>query len=34
MGDALGRYIQTAALPASAQGPWFPPVAAELARIF
>lgn len=34
MGDALDRCIQTAASPASAQGPRFPPFAAELARNF
>ena len=31
MSDALGRYIQAVASPASAQGPWLPPVAVELA---
>lgn len=34
MSDALGRCIQTVASPVSAQGPRFPPFAAELARNF
>lgn len=34
MGDVLGRCIQTVASSASAQGPWLPPVAVELARNF